>query len=97
MDRNLNAPLHEREACDAELNDVYQQVLREYSSDQAFVAALREAQRAWFVFRNAEIIAFFPEREASRVRFRSPHIGDASLVAGRVEEGDVCAGSVRIK
>jgi len=46
-------------AADRELNQVYQAVLRKQSQDLEFVAKLRESQRAWIAFRDAELNAAF--------------------------------------
>lgn len=48
---------------DKELNKVYQAVLREYKEDTAFIRRFREAQRVWLLFRDAEMLARYPERE----------------------------------
>jgi uncharacterized protein YecT (DUF1311 family) len=107
----------DREACaeyqkaDAELNRVYQQVLGEYKADALFVEKLRGAQRAWLVYRDAQLEALYPARDPQRA-YGSVHrmcrcqaLTELTLqrveelrrwVMG-VEEGDVCAGSVRIR
>ena len=106
-----------QEACgeyqkeDQELNRVYQQILREYRGDALFLQRLREAQRAWLVYRDAQLSALYPERDAQR------HYGSvypmcrclalAEITQQRakelrrwiegMEEGDVCGGSIRTR
>jgi len=50
---------------DDELNDVYRRIMKEYSDDPAFVTAMKNAQRAWLKFRDAEIAALFPHQRAA--------------------------------
>jgi uncharacterized protein YecT (DUF1311 family) len=47
-------------AADAELNRVYQQLLSKLSDDKSAQAKLRAAQRAWVVFRDAQLEAWYP-------------------------------------
>jgi uncharacterized protein YecT (DUF1311 family) len=98
-------------AADAELNRVYNQVLKTYSSDHEFIEKLRESQRAWIKFRDAQLEALYPKAD-KRGEYGSEYptcAADAlaELTVARtkqlqrwldgVEEGDVCAGSVRVK
>ena len=107
----------DREACDeykradAELNRVYQQVVSEYRAEGLFVEKLRGAQRAWLVYRDAQLEVLYPARDPQRAygdvhrMCRCQALTELTLertealrrwVAG-VEAGDVCAGSVRIR
>jgi len=45
---------------DKQLNMVYNKILLESKSDTLFVKRLKEAQRAWIKFRDAQIEARFP-------------------------------------
>ena len=47
-------------AADDELNHVYQAILSKYKDDREFLEKLRNAQRAWLTFRDAELAAKFP-------------------------------------
>jgi uncharacterized protein YecT (DUF1311 family) len=98
-------------AVDDELNRVYQAVLSKYKDDQEFLDKLRNAQRAWLTFRDAELEAKFPFGD------KQSHYGSVyPMCANRflaqrtqeriqhlrewldgTEEGDVCAGSVQYK
>jgi uncharacterized protein YecT (DUF1311 family) len=56
----------EYKAADAELNRVYQAVLKKYKDDPKFLAKLRAAQRAWLAYRDAEEEAKFPHADESK-------------------------------
>ncbi len=93
---------------DAELNDVYAQVLREYSADKQFIIKLRQAQRAWLAFTAAHLSALYPDPNpmtygtvnrtcrclvmADLTRERTTQLRQWLKKA---EEGDVCAGSIK--
>ncbi len=104
-----------KEACDdykkadAELNQAYQAILRDYGRDRAFIASLRKAQLAWVRYRDAHLESIYPgdasqygsvmhmcrcNRLAEVTRER---IKDLKQWIEGVEEGDVCAGSVKVK
>lgn len=44
-------------AADQKLNEVYQAVLKKHRTDTALTTRLREAQRTWVKFRDAELAA----------------------------------------
>jgi uncharacterized protein YecT (DUF1311 family) len=92
---------------DAELNRVYQKILAENANDADFVKALREAQRAWVVFRDAHVTAIFPATKPMAYGSVNPMCRCSireQLTVERTKqlqglwidgtaEGDVCAGS----
>ena len=95
---------------EAEINYVYQQILKEYSSDVVFIKNLRTAQRLWIQFRDAEMKAKFPEKSTGYYGSVQPSCWSAYLTElteeriaklkiwlTGIEEGDVCAGSVKTK
>jgi uncharacterized protein YecT (DUF1311 family) len=95
-------------AADKELNQVYQQVLRKYAKDPAFIAKLKVAQKAWLAFRDAELAARFPDDDKTNYGSVYPMCVNNELEAMTrkrteelrtwlkgAEEGDVCAGSYR--
>jgi uncharacterized protein YecT (DUF1311 family) len=47
---------------DKELNQVYQQILKGYKSDTAFIKNLKASQRLWVQFRDAELSMMYPDR-----------------------------------
>jgi uncharacterized protein YecT (DUF1311 family) len=94
---------------DVEMNGAYQTILREYRGEPSFVAVLRKAQLAWIRYRDAHVESIYPG-EASQYGSVNPMCRCTQLatltrertkmlnqwVEG-VEEGDVCAGSVKTK
>lgn len=91
---------------DAELNDVYTQILREYSADKQFIARLKQAQRAWLAFTAAHLASLYPD--PNPMTYGSVNRTCRCLVMTdltherttqlrqwlkKAEEGDVCAGS----
>ncbi|HET6419598.1 MAG TPA: lysozyme inhibitor LprI family protein [Geobacteraceae bacterium] len=53
----------ELKKADYELNRVYKEILKRYAGDRVFISRLKEAQRAWVSFRDAELEAIFPAAE----------------------------------
>jgi uncharacterized protein YecT (DUF1311 family) len=95
---------------DNELNEIYKQILIEYQSDTIFIKNLKESQRIWIMFRDAELKVKYPEREPGYYGSIYPVCINTcleQLTRGRIytlkiwlegiEEGDVCHGSVKIK
>jgi uncharacterized protein YecT (DUF1311 family) len=96
---------------DAELNDTYGKIRAAYKEDAEFLGKLQTAQKAWLAFRDAELDAVYPaadkETQYGSVYPMCRCQALASLTTQRVEqlkqwltgveEGDVCAGSVRPK
>lgn len=96
---------------DALLNKSYNQVLSEYRKNAAFILKLRVAQRAWIVYRDAQIEALYPATD-KRAEYGSVYpmcrcSALAALTTQRAdelkkwiegaEEGDVCSGSIKIR
>ncbi len=94
---------------DARLNQTYQRILTEYRQDKTFTEKLKTAQRAWLAFRDAHLASIYP---ASPTEYGSVNpmcrcVRLEQLTKERtnvlrqwtegVEEGDVCAGSVKRK
>jgi len=46
---------------DAQLNDLYQQLLKKNVSDTSFIEKLKISETAWIAFRDAQIEAIFPD------------------------------------
>ena len=97
-------------AADKELNAVYQKILQDYKGDAAFIKNLKQSQKIWIQFRDAEMKMKYPDREPGYYGSVQPmcwSIYLAGLTEERVktlkvwlngiEEGDVCAGSVKTK
>ena len=94
---------------DAEMNRTYKQVLDKYQRDTVFIEKLKAAQRAWIKFRDADLESLYPER-GTHSAYGSVNpmclcVALSELTKERtkslkrwvdgVEEGDVCAGSIR--
>lgn len=97
-------------AADKELNSIYQKILQENADDHVFIASLKKAQRCWITFRDAQLKMKFPDRgpgyygsvlptceamyltELTRDRIKALNV----WIEG-VEEGDGCAGTVKVK
>ncbi len=100
----------ELEKADAELNKVYQDIIRLYADDKAFIKQLRIAQRAWLKFRDTHLETVFP-KENKRLEYGSAYplcysYAQAELTRARTKqlrkwlfgtvEGDLCSGSVKL-
>ena len=99
----------ELRAADAELNLIYQKLREVYAGDPAFLEKLKLAQRAWIAFRDAELAAKYPatdKRDYGSIfpMCSSQYVGDLTrkriadlkVWLDGVQEGDACAGSVRV-
>lgn len=93
---------------DSTLNHVYHQVLVMYARDTLFIENLKAAERSWVQFRNAELKMKFPKMDQkSSVQPMCISLYLTSLTNDRTktlrewlegtDEGDVCAGSVKIR
>ena len=96
---------------DAELNAIYQQVLRERQSDALFVRKMKAAQRAWITYRDTHLAALYPAADPRREYGSAYPVCRCTALAeatrkrteelrrwtGRTTEGDVCAGSTRAR
>jgi len=95
---------------DRELIDVYQKILKEYKEDSVFIKSFKNAQRLWIQLRDAEMLAKYPETENRyygsvqpmcwslyKTELTNDRIKKLQVWVEGVEEGDVCAGSVKIK
>jgi uncharacterized protein YecT (DUF1311 family) len=51
--------LDDFEKADRALNETYQTLIKQMQDDKTYIDALREAQRAWIRFRDAELKAMF--------------------------------------
>jgi uncharacterized protein YecT (DUF1311 family) len=48
---------------DKALNYIYKSVLKAQAKDAAFIKSIKAAQKAWIVFRDAEMLAKFPHKD----------------------------------
>jgi uncharacterized protein YecT (DUF1311 family) len=102
--------MNEYKKSESKINLVYQEILKTYKSDVAFLTNLRAAQRLWIQFRDAEMKALFPDRAPAHYGSVQPMCwwnSMTSLTNERIEklkvwidgteEGDVCPGSVKVR
>jgi len=95
---------------DKKLNVIYHQILKEYRSDTVFIRNLKNAQRLWVLFRDAEMKAKFPEspdvyygtvlpmcRSMELTGLTQERTQELKVGIDGIEEGDVCSGSVKTK
>ena len=53
---------------DAELNQVYQELLKKHAANRNFIKRLRLAQEAWLKFRHAHIESLYPSSDVDQLR-----------------------------
>ena len=95
---------------DKELNLVYNKILKEYQSDSLFIKNFKNAQRIWIQLRDAEMKAKFPTREEGYYGSIYSYCWNSYLTELTeerikkinewligIEEGDICAGTVKLK
>lgn len=94
---------------DQALNSTYARVLKDYAKDPQFLAKLKQAQRAWLLFRDAHLEARFPKPDKQAEYGSTYPTCRCSVLTGLTEqrekelkvwadgipEGDVCNGSVK--
>jgi uncharacterized protein YecT (DUF1311 family) len=96
---------------DAEMNKVYKRILNEYGMKPVFIQKFKSAQRSWLRFRDSHLNSLYPEQNKTReygtaysmcqcavleelTKHRTEQL--QKWITG-LEEGDVCAGSIRLK
>jgi uncharacterized protein YecT (DUF1311 family) len=96
---------------DGEMTKLYSQIMKEYAHDKEFVEKLKTAQRAWIRFRDAHLEALYPAKD-KQSEYGSSYsscyaMGILHLTRERIDhlmqwkegvnEGNVCAGSIKFK
>lgn len=91
---------------DKKLNDIYQLILKDYAANKPFIQNIKDAQRLWVQFRDAQVKAMypgssksygstFPMCKANYLTEITHHRTDALRVwLSGLPQGDVCAGSI---
>lgn len=95
---------------DAQLNKLYQRILIEYRNDKLFITKFRAAQRAWLAFSNAHLESHYPDSSPAAYgsinkmcrcqemnELLKTRIKQLRQWTDGVQEGEVCAGSFKIK
>jgi len=97
---------------DEKLEEIYQQILSAYKDDMQFIEKLKKSQELWINLRDAQVAMMFPKAEEDFRYYGSVYpmcrasylaqlteerIKTLQLWSDGIEEGDVCAGSVKLK
>jgi|WetSurMetagenome_2_1015567.scaffolds.fasta_scaffold00119_26 uncharacterized protein YecT (DUF1311 family) len=102
-----NAECGTYQKTDRQLNQVYNRILREYRDDTLFIRKFVTAEKAWLVFRDAQLGAYYPDAAPGAYGSSNPMcrcIVLERLTLERIKElnewlegkeGDVCNGSIR--
>ena len=98
------------QVADKKLNETYQKVLKLYGNDKIFIKQFKESQKAWLYFRDSYLASLYPHKERGYYGSVNPmcrclelkeitldRVKQLKLWEEGMEEGDVCAGSVRHK
>ena len=104
----MNKAYSDFKRADAELNVVYQKILKSYSRETIFIKNFRNAQRLWIQLRDAELAAKYPNRgtygsvapvcESIYLEtLTKDRIKFLNIWVTGIQEGEVCLGSVRMK
>jgi uncharacterized protein YecT (DUF1311 family) len=102
---NLDADAAYKTA-DIELNNVYRQILEKYRNDAKFIDKLKNAQRIWISYRDAEVdLRYPPHQDFGSVypmcvsmflkEITEDRVGSLKLWLNGLEEGEVCQGSIK--
>ncbi len=95
---------------DSTLNAIYNKILKGYTSNELFISKFKSAQKVWIKLRDADLKALYPDtigisygsvypmcvtsflkdRTDERIKYLMQWLN-------KVEEGDVCSGSIMIK
>ena len=98
-------------AADESLDATYCRILDEYRDEEAFLLKFEAAQESWMVFRDAHLAALFPEEDPQMaygsifplcrcqtlLEMTEKRIHVLEKWIDGIEEGDVCAGSIRYR
>uniref|UniRef100_UPI0040480DC2 lysozyme inhibitor LprI family protein n=1 Tax=Algoriphagus sp. TaxID=1872435 RepID=UPI0040480DC2 len=93
---------------EAEMNEVYEEILNSYAEDSEFISNLKKAQQFWMEFRSLELKVVFPDREAGYYGSIQPLCVNQHMTALTQErtkrlriwligtsEGDICSGTIK--
>jgi hypothetical protein len=90
-------------------NQVYQTLLQDYKSDTGFIKNMKEAQRQWIKFRDAQVkmkYPLYPNANQSVLpmckyyyleELTSNRVKELMKWVDGIDEGDVCSGSIKLK
>ena len=99
----------EYKQADREMNRVYLKIVSDDRGDPVFIKAMKKAQLAWLRYRDAHVESIFPGaasqygsvstmcRCGSLAEITKERTQTLNRWLEGIDEGDVCAGTVRIK
>lgn len=95
---------------DKALNASYAKILKEYKKDTEFIKNLKKSQKIWITYRDAEMRVKYPNRGSGTygsshqmcwyiyiTEFTKKRTKELNVWLTGITEGDVCAGSVKMK
>lgn len=104
-----SAACDEYKKADQKLTETYNSIRKAYTSDQLFLKHLEMSQKAWLAYRDAQLKMTFPHEERGYYGSVQPmcecekladytnnRLKELKQWLDGIEEGDVCAGSVRM-
>ena len=106
-----DAACQEYKKADTDLTSTITKIRTAYKDDAVFLDKLEKAQKAWMAFRDAQLEAVYPAADkdteygsvypmcrcSALTELTTQRIEQLKRWIDGVEEGDVCAGSVRAK
>ncbi|NLR59801.1 DUF1311 domain-containing protein [Chitinophaga polysaccharea] len=96
----------EYKEADKKLNEIYQLIIKDYAANKTFIQNLKEAQRIWIQFRDAQVKAMYPAAaktygsvfpmcKANYLTELTHQRSEALRVwLNGLPQGDVCSGSI---
>lgn len=110
QDEMNSAACAEQQKAEERLESVYAEVLGKYSADRVFIKSLKQSQKAWLAYRDAQIRTLYPRRDPgeygsvypmcrcnSVTEMTEARTSELRQWTEGSEEGDVCAGSRALK
>jgi uncharacterized protein YecT (DUF1311 family) len=106
---NKHACTEQKEA-EQQLNKIYADILSKYHADKTFIHNMKNAQRAWLSYREAQVKSLYPHKNSAKYGTVYPMCrchSLAEITTNRIKEleqwtqgievGDVCIGSRGVK
>jgi uncharacterized protein YecT (DUF1311 family) len=75
---------------DAELNKIYNQILRAAGSDADAVAKIKAAERAWVAYRDAYLEAMYPAKD-KQAEYGSMYLMEVNLLSAKLTRQQIAA------
>lgn len=96
----------EYKEADKKLNEIYQLIIKDYAANKAFIQNLKEAQRIWIQFRDAQAKAMYPAAAKTYgsvfpmckanylTELTHQHTEALRVWLNGLPQGDACSGSI---